>query len=61
MEEYARKADAAASEGNEQLADACQANEDALTRTAAFLGELLHELNEQGRHRTASRSRNATD
>ena len=46
MEEYARKADAAASEGNRQLADACRANEDALTRTAAFLGDLLYELNE---------------
>ena len=45
MEEYARKADTAASEGNQQLADACQANEDGLTRAAAFLGELLHELN----------------
>ena len=46
MEAYARKADAAASEGNRQLSDACRANEDALTRTAAFLGDLLHELNE---------------
>ena len=49
MEAYARKADAAALEGNQQLADACQTNQDALTRTAAFLGDLLHELNEQGR------------
>ena len=46
MEDYARKAVAAASEGNEQLADACRANEDGLARTAAFLGDLLHELNE---------------
>ena len=44
MEDYARKAVAAASEGNEQLADACKANEDGLARTAAFLRDLLHEL-----------------
>ena len=49
MEEYARKADTAALEGNRQLSDACQANEDGLARTAAFLGELLHDLNERNR------------
>ena len=46
MEEYSRKSAAAASEGNEQLADACAANEDGLARTVMFLGNLLHELNE---------------
>ena len=47
MKEYARKADAAASEGNRQLAELWQESRDGMACTEVFLGDLLHELNKR--------------
>ena len=47
-DEYARKADAAAWNGDMQMYESYAANEPGLERAWVLMGELLHELNEQG-------------
>ena len=47
LDEYARKADAAACKGDMQMHESYGANEPGLERAWMLMGDLLHELNER--------------
>ena len=49
LDDYARKADAAAWDGDTQMHEAHGSKTDGLEQAWMLMGDLLHEINEQGR------------